>query len=71
MVCNEEASFTKRIVDDTALQVIGGSDKYVAVCRNCFQPNTTSRQEPKTPPTNKSQSNHFTKSPVKSPMRIQ
>ena len=36
MFCYEEASFTKRIGRETELQVIGGPDKYMAVCRKCF-----------------------------------
>lgn len=36
MRCNDGTlgPFTKRIVDDKTLELIGGSDKYVAVCRN-------------------------------------
>lgn len=36
MKCNDgtPGPFTKRIVDDMCLELIGGSDKYVAVCRN-------------------------------------
>ena len=36
MKCNDgtPGPFTKRTVDDTCLELIGGSDKYVAVCRN-------------------------------------
>lgn len=36
MQCYREASYTKRIGAETDLEVIGGSDKYMAVCRNCF-----------------------------------
>src|SRR5690348_9043635 len=35
MLCQKDAAFTKRTVQDTALEVIGGADKYVAVCRAC------------------------------------
>jgi len=39
-VCMESfgnaASFSKRIVGGDAIEVIGGADKYVAVCRACF-----------------------------------
>jgi len=36
MKCNDgtPGPFTKRIVDDTCLELIGGSDMYEAVCRN-------------------------------------
>eukprot|EP00734_Pompholyxophrys_sp_LG126_P000096 Pompholyxophrys_sp_v1_NODE_5_length_12280_cov_3.373988.p10 type:complete len:189 gc:universal NODE_5_length_12280_cov_3.373988:1475-909(-) len=37
MTCKEEgAAFTKRLSDETAEVVIGGKDKYVAVCRECY-----------------------------------
>lgn len=36
MICFEEASFTKRIGNETKLEVIGGTDKYMAVCRHCY-----------------------------------
>eukprot|EP00041_Stephanoeca_diplocostata_P015195 m.288391 g.288391 ORF g.288391 m.288391 type:complete len:226 (+) comp19960_c0_seq11:177-854(+) len=46
--CGADAPFSKRIVDDTAVEVIGGADKYVAACRRCFtRPN--SEQNPQTP----------------------
>lgn len=36
MVCYREAAFTKRLGSETAVEVIGGMDKYMAVCRSCF-----------------------------------
>ncbi len=36
MDCFSEASFTKRISDEKEVQVIGGEDKYKAVCRKCY-----------------------------------
>lgn len=36
MVCFGNASFTKRTCNETKLEVIGGSDKYMAVCRMCY-----------------------------------
>lgn len=36
MVCYREAAFTKRLGSETAVEVIGGADKYMAVCRSCF-----------------------------------
>lgn len=36
MKCFDEASYTKRKSSDTQLEVIGGADKYMAVCRRCF-----------------------------------
>lgn len=32
----ENAAFSKRISAETAIEVIGGSDKYLAVCRKCY-----------------------------------
>ena len=42
MICKRDAPFTKRTCDDTALEVIGGADKYMAVCRRCFHEPITS-----------------------------
>ncbi|XP_050702971.1 thymidine kinase, cytosolic-like [Eriocheir sinensis] len=35
-VCYQEAHYTKRTSAETALEVIGGSDKYIATCRKCY-----------------------------------
>ncbi|KAG8195846.1 hypothetical protein JTE90_008538 [Oedothorax gibbosus] len=40
MICFEDASYTKRIGSETEVEVIGGKDKYMAVCRSCH--NSTS-----------------------------
>jgi len=34
--CHRDAAFTKRIGNETEVEVIGGHDKYVAVCRGCY-----------------------------------
>eukprot|EP00735_Rhodelphis_limneticus_P013298 TRINITY_DN6910_c0_g1::TRINITY_DN6910_c0_g1_i1::g.13363::m.13363 TRINITY_DN6910_c0_g1::TRINITY_DN6910_c0_g1_i1::g.13363 ORF type:complete len:268 (+),score=34.48,sp/P04184/KITH_MOUSE/61.02/2e-64,TK/PF00265.13/1.4e-63,AAA_14/PF13173.1/0.0011,DBD_Tnp_Mut/PF03108.10/0.85,DBD_Tnp_Mut/PF03108.10/3.9e+02,DBD_Tnp_Mut/PF03108.10/5.1e+03,AAA_10/PF12846.2/0.26 TRINITY_DN6910_c0_g1_i1:71-805(+) len=34
--CGADAAFSKRIVPGTQVEDIGGSDKYVAVCRPCY-----------------------------------
>ena len=40
MSCGEDAAFTKRLeASDKRIEVIGGSDKYMAVCRNCWHSN--------------------------------
>lgn len=36
MICFQEASFTKRIGAEKELEVIGGAEKYMAVCRQCY-----------------------------------
>ena len=36
MMCQQEASFSKRIGTETDIELIGGSDKYLAVCRSCY-----------------------------------
>ncbi|KAG2374781.1 hypothetical protein C9374_010525 [Naegleria lovaniensis] len=41
MVCCKDAAFTKRITDEQQTEVIGGSDKYIAVCRECFMTRNT------------------------------
>lgn len=47
MVCFQDAHFTKRIGSETEIEVIGGADKYIAVCRKCFHSKDSS---PKLPP---------------------
>jgi len=37
MICFQDASYTQRTSQETALEVIGGSDKYIAVCRGCYK----------------------------------
>lgn len=39
--CRNDASFTRRLTKDTELEVIGGSEMYVACCRKCWDINTT------------------------------
>uniref|UniRef100_F1KVS7 Thymidine kinase, cytosolic n=1 Tax=Ascaris suum TaxID=6253 RepID=F1KVS7_ASCSU len=34
--CGEDASFTKRLTSNTALELIGGRDVYTAMCRQCY-----------------------------------
>ncbi len=36
MCCFGEASYTKRISEDKEVEVIGGAEKYMAVCRRCY-----------------------------------
>jgi len=36
MTCFEEASYTKRTSSETTIEVIGGTEKYIAACRKCF-----------------------------------
>lgn len=36
MLCQKEAAFSKRITKEVQTVDIGGSDKYLAVCRECF-----------------------------------
>jgi hypothetical protein len=33
---NDTFSFTQRLGSETAVEVIGGSEKYIAVCRHCY-----------------------------------
>jgi len=34
--CGSEAPFTKRISNEMEKEIIGGSEKYIAVCRICY-----------------------------------
>lgn len=42
MICCAEAAFTKRIGQEKELEVIGGPEKYMAVCRVCYRENDDS-----------------------------
>lgn len=37
MSCGRNASFTKRISEEDEIEVVGGLDKYMAVCRDCYK----------------------------------
>jgi thymidine kinase len=37
MVCQGEAAFSKRIGNEKKVEVIGGAEKYLAACRQCYQ----------------------------------
>jgi len=47
MNCFGEASFSKRITEEQSLEVIGGADKYMAVCRDCFHSNVQEATSPR------------------------
>ncbi|KAM7426030.1 Thymidine kinase [Porites harrisoni] len=36
MHCYQDAAFTKRLGSEKMVEVIGGADKYMAVCRDCY-----------------------------------
>lgn len=36
MSCHKDAAFSKRLGTEKEVQVIGGADKYIAVCRECY-----------------------------------
>eukprot|EP00698_Gefionella_okellyi_P006536 TRINITY_DN15868_c0_g1_i1.p1 TRINITY_DN15868_c0_g1~~TRINITY_DN15868_c0_g1_i1.p1 ORF type:complete len:216 (+),score=2.11 TRINITY_DN15868_c0_g1_i1:28-648(+) len=36
MQCHQPASFSKRISSETTVELIGGAEKYISVCRNCY-----------------------------------
>jgi thymidine kinase len=52
-VCFGPASFSKRLGAETALEVIGGADKYIATCRRCHRPEATHANIAKNTNTNK------------------
>jgi len=35
--CGEEAPFTKRIIDNSELELIGGAEIYTPTCNNCYK----------------------------------
>lgn len=35
-ICQASAAFTKRLGDEKQIELIGGADKYIAVCRHCY-----------------------------------
>ena len=39
MLCQRDAAFSLRTTAETETEVIGGSDKYLAVCRRCYMLN--------------------------------
>lgn len=50
MRCYRDASYTKRISQETAVEVIGGSEKYIAVCRECYNKESPMKQQVPTSP---------------------
>lgn len=50
MVCRQDAAFTKRLGKETQVELIGGSDLYVSVCRKCFESDSDPRKIQQTPP---------------------
>ncbi|KPP70063.1 thymidine kinase, cytosolic-like [Scleropages formosus] len=49
MECFKEASYTKRLGEEKEVEVIGGADKYHAVCRACYS-SLTAGKENRAPP---------------------
>jgi hypothetical protein len=49
MNCFQDAAFSKRIGSETQVEVIGGADKYMAVCRECYLQGTDGRTPWKLP----------------------
>jgi thymidine kinase len=47
MKCGADAPFTARTSSEVEIQVIGGADKYVAVCRACHDVETSIKHIPK------------------------
>lgn len=36
MMCQRDAAFSRRLTNEDKREVIGGADKYIAVCRRCY-----------------------------------
>jgi len=49
MKCYADAAFSKRIGAEKAVEVIGGADKYLSVCRQCYHADESTPSEA-TPP---------------------
>ncbi|KAK6620415.1 hypothetical protein RUM44_006816 [Polyplax serrata] len=49
MLCYNTAGFTKRITNEKAVELIGGADKYMAVCRECYHLKRASSKGDKSP----------------------
>lgn len=47
VLCQKNASFSMRISEETQVEVIGGADKYIAVCRGCYHSHQHDRQTKK------------------------
>jgi len=47
MSCFGEAAFSKRTSEEDSLEVIGGADKYMAVCRGCYHSSVTEATSPR------------------------
>ena len=45
-LCFRTAHFSKRTTNDTAVEVIGGEDMYIPVCRSCYHKSTPSLTAP-------------------------
>lgn len=46
MSCFADASYTKRIGNEKEVEVIGGADKYMAVCRDCHRLSSPVKRSP-------------------------
>ena len=44
-LCYHQASFTLRTVTDSSLELIGGKDEYMPVCRECYLYQTSKQEE--------------------------
>jgi len=47
MNCFGEAAFSKRTSEEDSLEVIGGADKYMAVCRDCYHSSVNEATSPR------------------------
>ncbi|KAK4315606.1 hypothetical protein Pmani_013170 [Petrolisthes manimaculis] len=46
MICYGDAAYTKRTSKETAVEVIGGSEMYIATCRKCYYQVSTPQKRP-------------------------
>lgn len=59
MGCHAAASFSRRLSDEKELIVVGGDEKYVAVCRKCYAESPFTIKEDKIHAAALSQSTEF------------
>ncbi|EAL62823.1 hypothetical protein ACTFIW_008026 [Dictyostelium discoideum] len=68
MVCYNEAAFSKRIVESDDIELIGGIDKYISVCRGCY--NSDQNEGNSTKPSKTARHSHSQSAPSVAPLAV-
>lgn len=45
VICQNDAAFSLRTTEETQVEVIGGADKYIAVCRRCYHDHSNKHKQ--------------------------